>query len=95
LRLLRRPQHSYNASVDWEAVKDVKLGATVHGVSSSEDFGVTLNGYTLVGLRASVAIGEHYELYGRVENLFDEKYEMVSGYGTLGRAAFVGVRAKL
>jgi len=101
LRLLRRPQHSFNASVDWEAVKDVKLGATVHSMSSSEDIDyqtfapTTLGAYTLVGLRASVAIGEHYELYGRVENLFDEKYEMVSGYGTVGRAAFVGVRAKL
>jgi vitamin B12 transporter len=100
-RLLRRPRHSFNASVDWEAVKDVKLGATVRSVSSSEDIDyqtfspTTLGGYTLVTLRASVAINAHLELYGRVENLFDEEYEMVSGYGTVGRAAFLGVRAKL
>lgn len=100
LPLLRRPDHSVNASVDWEAVRDVlRVGATVQSVAGSADFiGFSrgmLDGYTIASVRASVSINQHLELYGRVENLFDEKYQIVSDYGTVGRAAFIGVRAKL
>ncbi|MFM9852868.1 MAG: TonB-dependent receptor plug domain-containing protein [Sphingomonadaceae bacterium] len=100
LALLRRPQHSVTASIDWAARDWLKVGAALQSVSDSFDSDfetferTSLDGYTLVGLRAAVPIGETIELYGRVENLFDEKYETVSGYGTLGRNAHVGVRAK-
>jgi vitamin B12 transporter len=95
--LLRRPKNSINASIDWTAHDWLKLGASVQTVSDSADgFGgtVRLDGYTLATVRAAVPIGEHFEFYGRVENLFDVKYETVSGYGTLGRNAHLGVRAK-
>jgi len=49
----------------------------------------------LLGLRASLPIGEHLEVYGRVDNLFDEQYSTAYGYGTHGRAAYAGVRVKL
>jgi vitamin B12 transporter len=100
LTLLRRPKHSVNASIDWDAREWLKLGASVQMISDSFDsdfqtFGRTsLDGYTLVSLRAAVPIGERFEVYGRIENLFDTSYETVSGYGTLGRTAHVGVRAK-
>ena len=35
-----------------------------------------------------------FELYGRIENVTDSGYETVASYGTYGRSAFVGVRAK-
>jgi vitamin B12 transporter len=98
--LLRRPKHSINASIDWEAREWLKLGVDVHSVSDSRDFDfvtfnpASLDGYTLVGLRAAMPIGDHFEFYGRVENLFDVGYETASGYGTLGRNAHIGVRAK-
>ncbi len=34
-------------------------------------------------------------LYGRIENLFDEKYQNVATYGTEGRTAYGGIRVKL
>jgi vitamin B12 transporter len=100
LALLRRPKHSVNASIDWTAHEWLKLGASLQTVSDSRDFDfqtfdpTNLDGYTLATIRAAVPIGEHFEFYGRIENLFDVKYETVSGYGTLGRNAHVGVRAK-
>jgi vitamin B12 transporter len=99
LVLLRRPKHSVNASIDWTP-GPLTLGADVKTVSASRDFDfetfalTSLDGYTLATIRAAVALGRQFELFGRVENLFDEKYETVSGYGTLGRNAHVGVRAK-
>jgi vitamin B12 transporter len=100
LTLLRRPKHSINASIDWTLQEWLKLGASIQTVSDSRDFDfqtfdpTNLDGYTLATIRAAVPIGDRFEVYGRVENLFDVKYETVSGYGTLGRNAHVGVRAK-
>jgi vitamin B12 transporter len=100
LTLLRRPKHSVNFAVDWEAADWLKLGASLHSVSDSADNDfqtftrTSLDSYTLASFRAAVPLGERFELYGRVENLFDTAYETVSGYGTQGRKAHVGVRAK-
>jgi vitamin B12 transporter len=97
VRHLRRPVHSLNASVDWNAFDTVKLGADLRLASDSLDgFGgsIRMDGYALVGLRASVPLGESLELYGRVENLTDVNYETVAGYGSHGRNTHIGVRAK-
>ncbi len=99
--LLRRPQHSINADIDWTPRSGLHLGASLQTMSDSRDsdyltFSPTsLDGYTLVGLRASVSLGDRFDVYGRVENLTDTRYETVSGYGVYGRNAHVGVRVKL
>jgi vitamin B12 transporter len=100
LRALRRPVHSLNASVDWQAVSWLKLGASVRLASDSVDLvgypstRVSLDGYAVAGLRASVPISGTLEFYGRVDNVFDTKYEIVRTYNVYGRNAHVGVRAK-
>jgi vitamin B12 transporter len=45
-----------------------------------------------VDLRASYPLRDNIELYGRIENLTDKHYETTHQYGTLGRAAYGGVR---
>lgn len=97
--LVRRPRHNLAADLDWTTPFGARVGATLRLASDSADtdfetFARTaLDGYALVGLRASLPIGDTLELYGRVENLFDARYETVSGYGAYRRTAFVGVRA--
>ena len=99
--LLRRPEHSVNASIDWTPRRWLRFGASVQTVSDSRDNDfrtfapASLDGYTLVGVRASVPLGDRFELYGRVENLTDASYETVSGYGTYGRNGHIGVRVRL
>jgi vitamin B12 transporter len=46
-----------------------------------------------VDLRASYAVNATFDLYGRIENMFDTKYATTRNYGTLGRGAYAGVRA--
>jgi len=53
-----------------------------------------LANYTVVDLGLSKDLGEDREVYLRLENALDEQYQSVPGYGTSGRAAFVGLRAK-
>lgn len=98
--LLRRPKHSGNVSADWSNDR-FSFGGSVQVTSRSQDVDfvtfapTTLGGYTLVGLRGSVRLGDRFEIFARVENLLDENYETVSGYGTLGRNAHAGVRVRL
>jgi vitamin B12 transporter len=55
---------------------------------------VDLKAYTLVNFNATYDVTPHIQLYGRVENLADEKYQEVFGYNAPGRAAYGGVRVK-
>lgn len=63
-------------------------------VRATADGRVELPAFTLVNLAADFDVTETYEVFGRVENLTDERYYEVFGYPTQPRAAFVGVRAK-
>ncbi|WP_426029531.1 TonB-dependent receptor plug domain-containing protein [Caulobacter sp. DWP3-1-3b2] len=53
-----------------------------------------LKSYVLTDVRLAYPINDTFEVYGRVENLFDQQYETLYRYGTLGRGAFAGVRAR-
>lgn len=52
-----------------------------------------MDSYVVANLAGSYQLTEGLQLFGRVENLFDEEYEEVYSYGSLGRSAFAGVRA--
>ncbi len=93
--LARRPRHSVNTSLDYEWAFGLKTGATITHVGESFDNASnsrTLKGYVLVDLRAALPVTRNLELYGRVENLFNEQYETTFRYGTPRRAAYAGVR---
>ncbi len=96
--LARRPRNAVSAGFDWTTpMAGLKLGADVRLVSDSFDNAgntVRLDGYGLITLRASVPLPGGFELYGRVENLGNVKYQTVADYGTYGRTGTVGVRAK-
>ncbi len=95
-QLPRRPRESLNAEITWSAPFGLAttLAVQKNGRSFDDDFGmvVVLDSYTLVDLRAAYEISKALQLYGRVENLFDESYETTWRYGTLGRCATAGFR---
>jgi len=97
--LARRPRHMVSASADWKTpLHDLSVGGDIRMVSGSFDNAsnsVRLGSYAIYGLRASLPLGERVELFGRVENLTNERYTVVAGYNTYGRTGAVGVRAKL
>ncbi|MEO5866920.1 MAG: TonB-dependent receptor [Sphingomonas sp.] len=96
--LARRPKQTVSVSADYRLPFGLSLGATVSHVGDSFDNAANttrLDGYVLAGVRAELPIGRRFAVYGRIENVFDEKYQTVKGYGTDGRAAYGGVRVKL
>jgi vitamin B12 transporter len=55
---------------------------------------VQLKAFTLVNLAGTWRINEQVELYGRIENLFDQTYQEVFSFASPGRAAYGGVRLR-
>ena len=96
-RLARRPLNTANLGVRYDgdsfgaALDLAYVGSSFDNRSNS----VRLDDYMLVGANVRYAISEQFDLYGRVENLFDAEYENVSGFGTYGRTVTFGVRARL
>ena len=55
----------------------------------------TLDDYLVVNLAASYKVLPGVELYGRLENAFNEDYQEIFGFETAGVAAYAGVRLSL
>lgn len=101
-RLPRRAKNNMNVSIDRRfAVNDfggLKLGGELRIGGSRWDNSANslrVDGHTVVNLRGSYAVTENVEVFGRVENLFNEHYEVVYSYGTPGRSAYAGLRVKM
>lgn len=96
-RFGRRPAHLLTGSLDWDSGIGLTLGADLRWVGKSWDNRANidrLDSYVLGDLRASYDIGDHVTLFGRIENVWNEKYTVASGYNTQGRAAYIGLRLR-
>jgi vitamin B12 transporter len=91
-RLLRRARYSINARVGYTASR-WHLGGDLLLSGDRKDFGgVTLASYALVNLDASYRLADDWQLFAKVENLFDEEYQLAYGYNTSGRTGYIGIR---
>ena len=64
-------------------------------ISAVDQFGnrvEELDDYFLVNLAASYDINNHMQVYGRIDNLFDENYEEAWSYATPGFSLYGGVK---
>ena len=99
-QLARRAKHSASISADWTSPWKLAVGTSLflqgdsfNNPSNSRQ----LDGFALVGLRASYPITDAVSIYARVENLFDVTYATVASfsgadYGSYGRNAYAGVK---
>lgn len=101
--LVRRPRNIGSLNVNYaflEGKANVNASVIYNGKQKDYRFlnappwreTIGMKAYTLVNLGASYKVHPNAEVYGRVENLFDKKYEEVFSYNTPGRAAYGGVK---
>ena len=96
-RLPRRPREQANLTIGYSWPFGLSTGVAVRHTGESFDNAsnsARLDAYTLVDLRASYPLTEALELYGRIENIGDVRYQTVRDYGSAGQGTFVGVRAR-
>lgn len=92
-RLIRRPKNQAFAGLNWQPLTGLKLaGALTYNGRESDTTG-NVPGWVRVDLTASYRLSDQFELFGRINNLLDEDYQQVLGYGTPGASAFAGIRA--
>lgn len=90
--LLRRAKRSLTASVAY--TKGLyRIGADMLASGKRDDAGnVTLASFTTVNLNTSYALDKDWRIQARVENIFDEEYELVDDYTTPGRTLLLELR---
>ncbi|MEZ0496736.1 TonB-dependent receptor plug domain-containing protein [Sphingomonas sp. IW22] len=96
-QLARRPRHSWNAAANYSFPGGPSFGAAVRWSGEAFDnasHSVRFAPYTLVDLRAEAPVSDEVSVFVRGENIFDERYETVYRYGTLGRSIYAGLRGR-
>lgn len=101
--LLRRARHKWglNANYGFLGKGNANLDLLWVGKRRDTDFStypassVELGSYLLVNLAGSWDVSEHWQLFGRLENLLDEDYQQVLGYGTYGFGGYLGLKFSL
>jgi len=77
---------------------NVNLGLVYVGKRDDNDYStwpatlVELDDYVLVNLAASYDITRNIQVFGRAENLLDEDYEELKGFGMPEISAFAGAK---
>lgn len=97
--LLRRPKNKGSVGLTYRPTDRCTTALTWRGYSSrfDNDYSggmpqrISLSGYGLVDVSASYDLSPKTRLFTRIENLFDQEYQEVYGFGTMGAAAYAGV----
>lgn len=93
-RNVRVPRHALVLSAEARPAEKWNVGADLKFVSDTVDTDGKLDDYVLLNARVAYQLTDSTQVYLRGENLLNENYQTVKGYGTPGISAFAGVRAK-
>lgn len=97
LELYRAPEHTGSVSLDW-AWGPASGALTVRAESEQADIDPTTfsrsqrDGFVTADAAMAWMLGDGVEFTARIENLADEDYQEVLGYGEAGRSVFAGFR---
>lgn len=89
----RVPERVLNLRLDGDLSDRSRFGLGLTHVSGLMDRDAEMPSYTLVDASVEHDLTDRATGYVRIENLFDEEYQVLRGYGTSGRAIFAGIRA--
>ncbi len=100
--LLRKARHKFAADINYQPNDrlDLTLQSNYRSSSYDNDYSsldvqrAELSGYNTVDFLTGYQLTESLRIFGRVENLFDQNYQEVLGYGTYGVTAFGGIEIK-
>ncbi len=88
--LLRRPDSKANFSID-KFFNQFSIGSSIRYASKNPDFGVELDGYTIIDLRAAYQINSHWRVAAKIENATDKNYQIINGYNTADASGYLTI----
>lgn len=103
--LLRRPQSQIDYNISYSGIDRLRLGLDFNLTGDRQDLlfdfttfevnPVTLESYNTVSFSAQYQLNEAFELYGSLQNAFDNEFEEIAGFSVLQQYLAVGVRFKV
>ena len=103
--LIRRPKHKADAVLNWSFFEGANLNIVYNYVGKryDDDYDyatwtskvVKLDSYSTIDLKLSYWITQSIQVYGRIENVGNKKYQQVNGYAMPERAFYAGVEGHL
>ena len=89
-----RPRHLANLGLQWHSLgEQLLLSLNLRASRDAREFdGSKLDDYDVFDVNLRYRFTPRLEVYGRVENLLDERYEEIPSYRSSERAAYTGVR---
>ena len=95
--LVRLPEHSGDLTLSYAPAGPFS-GAVLLRYNGSETNSstdpTTVDDWLRVDVTGRYALSERVEVYGRIENLLDEDYQQILGYGTPGLSGSLGIRLR-
>ncbi|HAI12989.1 MAG TPA: hypothetical protein DCM28_14885 [Phycisphaerales bacterium] len=92
-RLWRRPLHSYSFDLTKQFLDNkAQTTLSVLGASERDDNGGKGDSYVIVNLAGSYKVHQNVEVFGRIENLFNQQYQDLYGFNTADASAYAGVK---
>jgi vitamin B12 transporter len=94
------PSQIYNLDLHYGKGDENQILLNWRFVSARDDFnssgaGVIMPSYSVVNVHGQTLLAKDLHLIGHIDNLFDQVYESVSGYGTARLSLYLGVKAEL
>ena len=99
-KLQNRPSNKFNFGVDYYGLKDFHFNVNGEYIGSRESLNylsstqkTKTGNYTIWNAVVDYDISKNFSTYLKLDNIFNKDYQIVDGYATSQRAAFVGLKA--
>jgi vitamin B12 transporter len=92
---VRLPEITADLALSWKPSEAIRSSLVVIYNDEEGDSRGTVDSWTRADLSASYQLSKNIELFARIENLFDEDYQQIFGYGTPERSGYIGARYQL
>ena len=87
------PEQAGSATLGWTGGR-LSGALTVRAEGDQDDSGGVRDSFVVANLNGAYQLTEAVALTARIENLTDEHYQQVLGYGEPGLSGYVGVRLR-
>ena len=91
--ILRVAEHAGSATLGWTGGR-LSGALTVRAEGDMPDSGGERDGFVTANLNGAYQLSDALALTARVENLTDEHYQQLLGYGEPGLSGYVGIRLR-
>ncbi len=91
-QLYRRPRNSTSLTIERLFDRGVLRLDTIFVGKRLDTRDITLDSYVLVNASGSYDFSDKWSLYGRVDNLLDQQYEEIRGYGVPALSGYAGIQ---